>query len=291
MRVAIIGVEGMLGREVARRLAIGHEVLGLSRAQFDIGNPESSARLALGEFGRIDAAINCAAFTGVDAAESQEETAAFANALGPGYLARACMESGARLIHISTDFVFDGTQSTPYLETDATNPIGVYGRTKLAGERAALEYARATVIRTAWVFGPERQNFAKTMIRAFEAGKTLRVVSDQVGCPTYAPDLAATIACVLDHDLNPGLYHGCGPEAMSWHEFASRILTAWTGKPIQIEAISTVDWPTPARRPAYSVLDCSRLRSAGCYRMRPVDDAIEDLISQLRANPALLAPS
>ena len=291
MRICVTGAEGMVGREVVELLSLNREVVGWSRNQFDVGDPEYSARLANGEFGGFDAIVNCAAYTAVDKAESDEENAAFINALGPGYLSQASRAMGAQLIHLSTDFVFNGKNEAPYVEEDAPDPLSVYGRTKLVGEQAVAENHRAVVLRTSWVFGQYRNNFAKSMICAYEAGKHLRVVDDQVGCPTYSADIAATIEAVLSNDPVPGIYHACGPEAMTWRVFAERILSSWTGKTIQIEPITTSEWPTSATRPRYSVLDCSKLHSAKCYPMRSLDRAIVDLVAKLRANPSLLDPS
>lgn len=286
MKVLVVGASGMLGSEVAKELRDrNHEVIAPSSAELNLTEPESVAAVA--QMKDIDWCINCAAYTAVDKAESEEQAAAELNALGPGYLARACAMANIKLVHVSTDFVFDGTASEPYREDDQTNPLGVYGRTKLAGEEAVQAgNPMALIFRTAWLYGPHGKSFPRTMIEAWRAGKNLKVVADQMGSPTYAPDLAQTIADAIEKDLFPGIYHATGPDAMTWHEFAVMVIRAYRDargivKNIEIAPVATKDWPTPATRPKYSVLSNQRLLGAGIESMRTTHDALQDFVQQI----------
>ncbi len=291
MLVLVVGAKGMLGTDVVEELIRrGHEVCQPGREELDIAEPMHMARLAACGFGKPEWVINCAAYTAVDKAESEPREAAEANALGPGYLSRATAALGAKLIHISTDFVFDGTATEPYAEDAPTNPLGVYGRTKRDGEEAVLAgNPNALVVRTAWLYGPNGNSFPRTMIRAFLAGKQLRVVADQTGCPTYTADLARDIGDLIEKNAFPGIYHAVGPEAMTWHEFALRAIRAWQRthghlEAVEIQPIATEDYPTPAARPKYSVLTTGRLDAAGVHRMRSVDAALEEFCVRLAAS-------
>ncbi|RYG16366.1 NAD-dependent epimerase/dehydratase family protein, partial [bacterium] len=196
----------MLGSAVVEDLENrGHTVVATSRSEapeslatFDISNPMDIARLAAGEFGELDGVINCAAYTAVDKAESEEQAATDANGIGVSYLGAICMEMRLDLIHVSTDFVFDGRAEEPYTEDSPTNPLSAYGRSKLYGERALMANPYARVVRTAWLFGPKGRCFPRTMVEAYRAGKSLRVVADQRGNPTYVPDLACVLVDLLE---------------------------------------------------------------------------------------------
>jgi len=281
----------MLGTDlVAGAQARGHETLAPPLPEdLDITDPTAMARLGSGEFGQFDWVINCAAYTAVDKAETEVREATEINAIGPGYLAEAVKGIGGKLLHIGTDFVFDGTASDPYPEDAPTNPLGVYGRTKRDGEEAVLQAnPNALVVRTAWLYGPNGNSFPRTMIRAFLAGKRLRVVADQTGCPTYTADLSRVLVDLVEKNAFPGIYHAVGPEAMTWHEFAARAIQAWQnlnaatpqGSPV-IEPIPTEDWPTPAVRPKYSVLGMVKLDQLGIAPMRPVDEALTEFCGRL----------
>lgn len=268
MRVLVTGAGGMLAQDLLPVLSQArHEVLAMSRSTFDISDPESAGRIAVGEFGELDAVINTAAYTAVDRAESDQEAAYAANALGPSYLATACSMSKVHLIHFGTDFVFDGKSSSPYREEDTTHPLGVYGQTKHEGELAVLE-SGGTVLRVGWLFGAGGKCFPEAILRRYLAGGELRVVTDQVGTPTPTA-LLAQVAAKLVGMMPQGLIHVPGPEAMSWHEFACRVVAAYhrliPGAPPAplIQAIKTEEWPSPAPRPAYSVLDGALARSLG----------------------------
>lgn len=279
-KLAVVGSRGMLGSEIASVLGAKHEVVHLNRPEFDVADPSFVAQLASGAFGKLHAVLNCAAYTAVDKAESDPDEAAAVNALGAGYVAAACRMAGARLFHFSTDFVFDGRSNRPYVESDAPNPIGVYGRTKLEGEEAArASGADAVIVRTAWLYGPRGHCFPKAIVRAWRAGKPLRVVADQIGNPTCTLDLALSVAAMLEDNAYPGVYHLAGPDAMTWHEFA--LLAIETFKEafdvrgvVSVEPIRTEQWPTAAKRPAYSVLDSSKALAAGAQQMRPARESL-----------------
>ncbi len=254
--------------QVATELATlgGNRVLRVGRPEFDFDRSDSIA--ATFERVRPAAVVNAAAWTAVDAAETEEAAAFRANRDGPAALARLCAAADVPLVHLSTDYVFDGRKPTPYVETDPTGPMGAYGRSKLAGEAAVLGAGgRAAVVRTAWVYNATGKNFVRTMLAAALKTDTLRVVTDQQGSPTHAADLAVAILAVLDRmaDWRPeygGVFHAAGTGSTTWHGFAEAIFTeaAKHGrrKPIVVP-IATADWPTPAARPANSRLDCTKL--------------------------------
>lgn len=286
MNVLVLGGSGMLGQDVVAELKRrGHDVSAPSSREIDLTDPQSVAQITL--LGRFEWCVNCAAYTAVDKAEDEEQNAAELNAMGPGYLARVCGMSGIKLIHISTDFVFDGAATEPYQEDASTRPLGVYGKTKLLGEeaiQAALPIA--VIVRTAWLFGAKGKSFPRTMIGAWKAGKTLKVVADQVGCPTYTGDLARTIVDATESNLFPGIYHAVGPDSMSWHAFALKAIEAYRShhdlsQPVEIEPILTEQWPTPATRPLYSVLSTAKLQAAGIAPMRHLDAALAEFVAQL----------
>ncbi|HWA83683.1 MAG TPA: dTDP-4-dehydrorhamnose reductase [Fimbriimonadaceae bacterium] len=285
----VVGADGMLGTDLAAELrSRGHEVATPSLDQLDIADPESVVRI--GELGGFDWVVNCAAYTAVDKAETETREATEVNHLGAGYLAGAVRSVGAKLIHVSTDFVFDGKAAEPYREDAPTHPLGVYGRTKRDGEEAVLaNNANALIVRTAWLYGPNGNSFPRTIIRAHRAGKALRVVADQTGCPTYTADLARVLVDLAERNAFPGIYHAVGPEAMTWHEFAGRAVRTWQrthGEPegVEIEPIKTEDWPTPAARPKYSVLSTAKIAELGIAPMRPVDEALNEFCLRLASS-------
>ncbi|WP_263064943.1 dTDP-4-dehydrorhamnose reductase [Dickeya dadantii] len=267
MKVLLTGANGQLGRCFQDRLPDGWSVLATDTDSLDITD-EAQVQATVKSW-QPDAIVNAAAYTAVDKAESEPALAARINVAGPEYLARAARQLGARFIHVSTDYVFDGTATRPYSETDATHPLGVYGQTKLDGERAVLKVnPAAQIVRTAWVFSEYGNNFVKTMLRLGRERDTLGVVADQRGCPTYAGDIAGAIITLLQQQADAGLYHFCGDEEVSWHEFASAIFAiageqqVLTRAPV-INAITTEQYPTPAARPAYSTLDCGKIARLG----------------------------
>jgi dTDP-4-dehydrorhamnose reductase len=270
----------MLGQEAVREFE-SHDVQAFRRADFDITNPEDHARLALGEFGPLDVIVNCSAYTAVDRAESERAVAFDVNGISVGYLATSCQAIGAKLIHVSTDFVFDGSKSTPYDPADPTSPLGAYGESKLAGELALADSPQAIVMRTSWLFGPGGACFPRSIATAFRAGRALKVVADQVGTPTYAPDLARMIRLAAENNIFPGSYHAAGSEVMSWHSFAQRVVTALGGDAESVAVARTEDWPTPVRRPQFSALDSRKLAQVGAYYHRSVNDSIAHFVSTL----------
>lgn len=277
----------MLGSDVmSQAMARGWEVTGVDRDELDITDPVAVARLAAGEIGTYNVAINCAAYTAVDKAESESELAFAINATGPGYLATACNHASIRLIHVSTDFVFDGTKGSPYVETDLPNPLGVYAKSKLAGEEAVLEHG-GTVARTAWLFGPNGPSFPRTLIRAWRAGRDLKVVADQIGSPTYTGDLARVLLDLAAHEAPAGVFHTAGPSVMSWHALATAAIETYSrevlGEDIRVEIvpIRTEDWPTPTPRPAFSVLSGEKLAGLGIEPMRPIEEALVEFVRRL----------
>ena len=210
----------------------------------------------------FDYCINCAAYTAVDLAEEQSDLAYAVNAEGPKYLAEVCQKHQVTLIHISTDFVFDGQKRIPYLETDAPNPLSVYGASKLQGERSIQETTEAYfIVRTSWLYSEYGKNFMKTMLSLSETLNEISVVSDQIGSPTYAGDLAEVlIQIVLSSSTNYGVYHYSNSGTISWYDFAVEIFKQF-GKTIEVKPIKTKDYPTAAKRPKYSVLDTTKIKN------------------------------
>ena len=269
--IVLLGGSGMLGSEVRRFL--GQDCWSPDPSELDISNPLSVAQIV---DRRPECIINCAAYTAVDLAETMQDEAFRTNALGPAYLAKAATMVDAHLIHISTDYVFDGRSSSPYIETDSTNPLGVYGRSKLEGEDAVrANCANHTILRTAWLFGENGQNFPMTILKAARAGKSLRVVADQWGSPTWARDFAEIVVAFRSGEYERGLYHAAGPQKMSWFELA-RLTLEVHGIKSEIEPILASDWPTPAPRPAWSVLDCPKLNKLG-LAVPPIKEGLSQL--------------
>lgn len=277
MKILLIGGYGMLGTDLREEFVRrGWDVVAPTLDEVDITDPVQVAACA--EMAG-DWVVNAAAYTAVDKAESEPDTAMMVNGLSVGYLGQMTAMAGAKFLHVSTDFVFDGSKTEPYTEDDPTNPLGEYGRSKLIGEEQALSHA-GIVVRTAWLFGPNGGSFPRTMIRVAREGKPLRVVADQTGCPTYTRDLARVIADLIAKDAYPGVYHAVGPDTMTWHEFAVRTLQA-AGIDGNVTPISTADYPTPAKRPAYSVLSTAKIEALGIAPMRPLDEALADFVSRL----------
>ncbi|CUH93515.1 dTDP-4-dehydrorhamnose reductase [Herbinix luporum] len=231
---------------------------------------------------RPDIIINCAAMTAVDLCESQQEMAYKINALGPKYLAKAAAKVDAKLIHVSTDYIYDGQAKSPYTEETKANPINIYGHTKLAGDNFVMEYCpKAFVLHTAWLYG-EGKNFVKTMLRLAKEGKKIRVVSDQIGTPTSALELARAIIFLMETD-SYGKYHATCEGKASWYEFAQKIFEM-AGLNIEVEAISTEEYPTPAKRPMYSVLDNKKLRECHSYYMKDWQEALKEYMDSIRTD-------
>jgi dTDP-4-dehydrorhamnose reductase len=259
MEILVTGARGQLGRALVERAAVTAVDLDV-----DICDPEAVARAVHGH--RV--VINAAAYTGVDRAETERARAYAVNRDGAGNLARACAAAGARLLHVSTDYVFDGRSARPYREDDPIAPLGVYGESKAEGEHAVHECG-GTVVRTSWLFGDGGPSFVHTMLRLAKERPVLRVVADQRGCPTYAGDLADALLALANRPELAPTYHFCGDGETTWFEFATAIMASAagpggiTGGRARVEPIATADYPTPAKRPAYSVLDTSRIRALG----------------------------
>ena len=268
----------------------GSAVHRVGRPDFDFDRPETLA--ATFRAVRPSLLVNAAAWTGVDTAEAEPDAAARANRDGPATLAALCADAGIPMVHVSTDYVFDGLKGAPYTEADPTSPTGVYGRTKLEGEQAVLAACpRAVVLRTSWVYSAVGKNFVRTMLGAAQRMPRLRVVADQRGCPTAARDLAVAILAVARQlgDGSParsGVFHACGTGDATWHGFAAAIFeeAARYGHSVPaVDAIATVDWPTPARRPPDSRLDCTRLAMAFGVRLPPWRASLARVIDELLA--------
>ncbi len=268
--ILVTGGHGQLATALAHLAP--ERVVITGRPDFDFDRPASIASAVAAA--RPALVINTAAWTAVDAAETERAAAERANHTGPGLLAAACRAQGAHLIHISTDYVFDGLKGAPYTEADPPCPTGVYGATKRAGEQAVLAACpEAVILRTSWVYARAGKNFVLTMLNAARRAPRLRIVADQIGCPTNADDLAAACLAVADRLLHQpqagaaqlgGIYHAAGQGETSWHGLAMAIFETatrhgWPAPPL--EAIATADWPTPARRPPDSRLDCGKLAS------------------------------
>lgn len=246
---------------------IGYGLRLVGRPQFDFDRPETIDRIFAETAPAL--AINAAGWTAVDAAETNPDAASRANDEGPTRLAGRCAAADIPFIHLSTDYVFDGTKGAPYVETDPTNPTGVYGATKLAGENRILALGgKAAILRTSWVYAPEGNNFVRTMLAAARKTGALRVVADQRGCPTSADDLASAmlaIAARVEHgwtDRYAGIFHAAGSGDATWFDFATAIFDSavrFGEKAPSLTPIATAEWPTPARRPADSRLDCAKL--------------------------------
>ena len=270
MKILVSGANGQVGWELVQKGADqGHEIIGCTRAELDIGNqPAVTAKI---RETAPDLVINCAAYTAVDKAETDEENAFRVNRDGPAWLAEECAARRIPLIHLSTDYVFDGSSSRPYREDDPVNPLGVYGKSKEAGERQVRQrLTQHLIIRTSWVFGNHGHNFVKTMMKLGREREELRVVADQWGCPTFAGDLADGLLKICrkiqaGRDIDWGTYHFCGATTLSWHEFAQLIFAKARKKlPLRVKKvlpITTAEFPTPAQRPKYSTLDCTLIKN------------------------------
>jgi dTDP-4-dehydrorhamnose reductase len=256
VKVLVTGAGGMLGRDVARAAeAAGHEALALRRGELEI--TDGSAVSAALEQARPDAVINCAAWTDVDGAEAEEALAAEVNHRGAGYVARSAADAGARLVHVSTDFVFDGSARVPYVESSAPRPLSAYGRTKLAGEaEVARVCPEALIVRSSWLFGAGGRNFVDTMLRLAGERDEVSVVDDQIGCPTWTVHLAGALVALAEGGAR-GIWHVTGGGSCSWFQFAEEIFRAAA---VDCRAVpcSTAELGRPAPRPAYSVLASER---------------------------------
>jgi len=288
--VILVFGNGQLGQELTRMGAARRvPLVTLSRAQADITNRAAVAD-AIGR-NSPDLVVNAAAYTKVDLAETEAEAARQGNEVGPAIIAEACTAAGVPLVHISTDYVFDGRKLDAYVEGDPIAPIGAYGRGKAAGERAVrAATAHHVILRTSWIYGEFGHNFLKTMLRLAMTREELRVVGDQRGCPTSTRDLADAIlriaARLIARDEVWGTYHFAGAGVTTWHGFASRIVAAQapiTGAKPRVTAITSAEFPTPARRPANSELDCSLFARTFGFGGRPWTEETDAIAALLAA--------
>ena len=290
MNILITGGSGQLGRELLQDVQIrGIEVLAPSHQQMDITDIEHVKKFINRH--RPSCVVNAAAYTQVDKAEVDESPAFAVNKIGCSNLAQVCAKSQIPLIQVSTDYVFDGQKKEPYLESDPVSPIGIYGQSKAAGETEIRSKLKMHIIlRTSWLYGVYGQNFVKTMLKLAATQKNIRVVSDQYGCPTSAADLAKAILAIADRwhqqsAITWGTYHYCGQGTVSWHEFAETIiqLSRQYGKvkATRVVPITTADFPTKARRPAFSVLDCNLIKKNFGISPKPWRKSIESTIQRL----------
>jgi dTDP-4-dehydrorhamnose reductase len=257
MRVLVTGAAGMLGHKVvAEARQRGHEVVAADLAEFDLTDAAATRAFVAGA--RPDAVVNCAAYTNVDAAEEHEDVARVVNADGAGNVAAAAAEAGARIVHVSTDYVFDGEHDTPWVESDPVAPLGAYGRTKLAGERALAAAApEHAIVRTAWLFGVGGPNFVDTMLRLGGERDEVSVVTDEIGCPTWTGHLAPALVDVAERRGSVGVFHAAGGGRCSWNELASETF-ARAGVACRVLPTTAAAFARAAPRPAWSVLASER---------------------------------
>lgn len=280
--ILITGCNGQLGNEM--------QLLAKENNQYtyfftDVAELDITDESAVRNYVRqndIDCIVNCAAFTAVDKAEDNEELCNILNNLAPGYLAKAISERGGCMVQVSTDYVFDGTNHTPYRENEPTCPATVYGRTKLAGEEAVLQNCpRSVVIRTAWLYSTFGNNFVKTMIRLGREKENLGVIFDQIGTPTYARDLAAAIFAVLNRGVVPGVYHFSNEGVISWYDFTKAIHRIAGITSCKVRPLHTEEYPAPAPRPHYSVLDKTKIKDTYHIEVPYWEDSLTECINRL----------
>ncbi len=292
MKILITGAKGQLGNELARQLQAGKSalgplptaLLGATLKLVDIEDCDLSRRpetLALIEGFAPDVVLNCAAYTNVNGCETEQDLAFGANVLAPRNLAMACEKTGAKLVHVSTDYVFSGEGDTPFSEAQPTAPCSAYGRTKLLGETYVREFcSRWFIVRTAWLYGRVGGNFVKTVMKITREKGKIKVVNDQLGNPTNAEDLAHHLL-LLAAGEEYGLYHGTGQGICSWYDFAAEIVRL-AGIDAVVHPCTTAEYPTPAKRPAYSALDHAMLRATVGDHMRPWQAALADYLAEMK---------
>lgn len=288
MKVLITGAYGQLGSEL-KAASTGFEHLECIYTDYDtLDITDANAVMVFINNEAPEFVINCAAYTAVDKAENEEPKAWALNAAGPENLADACRKSGSHYIHISTDYVFDGWSCIPYTEDMATGPQGVYGKSKLAGEQLVLEmYPESLIIRTSWLYSMFGANFVKTMIRLGQEREVMRVVFDQTGTPTYARDLALALFQIVSETAAntsvwvPGIFHYSNEGVCSWYDFAKEIFHM-AGIRCQVEPVESKDYPTPTRRPSYSVLNKGRIKAVYGLRIPHWKDSLKDCIERLQ---------
>ncbi len=275
--ILVTGITGQLGYDVAKELERrGEDFIGTTRKDFDLSNPESAKSFIIEK--KPSAVIHCAAYTAVDKAESEAELALTVNGLSTRKIAEGCREVGAKMLYVSTDYVFGGDGDTPYEISDEKAPQNIYGKSKLLGEDSVIALLREYfVVRISWVFGSNGKNFVKTMLNFDKRRKKISVVDDQIGSPTYTADVAPLLVDMIKSDKY-GIYHATNEGFCSWAEFAEEIFKQ-SGREITVEKIPTSDYPTPAKRPFNSRLSKKTLDAAGFNRLPSWQDAVTRFIS------------
>ena len=282
MNILITGCNGQLGNEMQllEKNFPQHNWFNTDVQELDITN-----QLAIEQFvaeNKIDGVVNCAAYTAVDKAEENKELCTTLNTVAPSYLAAAVEKHGGWMIQISTDYVFDGTKHTPYVETDTPSPDSVYGSTKLAGELGVQKFCKQSmIIRTAWLYSTFGNNFVKTMIRLGQEKPELGVIFDQIGTPTYARDLAQVIMTAIEKGVKPGVYHFSNEGVISWYDFTKAIHRIAGITTCHVHPLHTSEYPTPANRPHYSVLDKTKLKQTYGIEVPYWEESLKDCIEKL----------
>lgn len=282
MNILITGCNGQLGNEMQllEKENQQHQWFNTDVQELDISN-----QLAIEQFvaeNKIDGIVNCAAYTAVDKAEGDKELCTTLNTVAPAYLAAAVEKRGGWMIQISTDYVFDGTKHTPYVETDTPCPDSVYGNTKLAGELGVTKFCKKSmIIRTAWLYSTFGNNFVKTMIRLGKEKPELGVIFDQIGTPTYARDLAVAIMTAINKGIVPGVYHFSNEGVISWYDFTKAIHRIAGITTCHVKPLHTAEYPTPAHRPHYSVLDKTKIKTTYGIEIPYWEESLKDCIEKL----------
>ena len=285
MKILITGCNGQLGNEMQLLEAAHkeHQWLNTDVQELDITDQEAVARFVADH--AIDGIVNCAAYTAVDKAESNEELCQQLNAEAPAYLAHAVGKRGGWMIQVSTDYVFDGTNHTPYLEDEDTCPNSIYGRTKLVGELNVQKLCQQSmIIRTAWLYSPFGNNFVKTMLRLGHEKQELGVIFDQIGTPTYARDLAQAIMAAIRQGIKPGIYHFTDEGVTSWYDFTKAIHRLAGITTCRVRPLHTSEYPTPASRPHYSVLDKTKIKKSYGIEIPHWEDSLCECIERINKN-------
>lgn len=282
--IVVTGANGQVGQSIKLLSDLYPDVKFSFLTKDDLSISDKEALNSFFQNQKPTVLINCAAYTAVDKAETEQELALSVNATAVETLAGICKEFNTKFVHISTDYVFDGNASIPYKESDSTNPENYYGFTKLQGENLAIAANPETIIvRTSWVYAPHGKNFVKTMLKLMQDRTELNVVGDQFGSPTYAPDLAeALLKIALSDHIIPGVYHFSNDGIISWFDFATAIAEI-SHSSCKVNAITNAQYPTPAKRPSYSGLNKSKIQSNYSIQLKPWRDSLQDCIQKLKA--------
>ena len=278
MKILTTGAKGMLSPDLVKVLSTEHEITGLSHQELDVTN-KRDVDICIND-NKPDVVIHAASYTDVDGCESNRELAFQVNADGAKNVALVCRETGSAMVYVSTDYVFDGEKSSPYIEEDKPNPINVYGKSKLAGENHVKSILdRYYIVRTSWLFGKNGKNFVKTILRLSQEKNKLKVVNDQIGSPTYTLDLARAIKVLLNKP-SFGYYHVSNQGSCSWYDFAREILKQNGFNDVKVTPISTEEFKRTANRPKYSVLNCQKFMDEFGYNLRNWQDGLKDYLAE-----------